>query len=154
MPKEQFLNAMRCLAASVSVVSVKDSSGKSYAMTASSVTSLTIEPPAILVCVNKDASIHHVLEQGAEICINILNNDQQEISNLCSAKDAEPSRFKNDHWNQDGVPFLKHAQSNIFCEVDKIIEYHSHSIVISKVIQAKSAEPFNTLIYADGRYLS
>ena len=65
MPKEQFLIAMRFLASSVSVVSAKDSSGKLYAMTASSVTSLTIDPPAILVCVNKGASIHDVLITGS-----------------------------------------------------------------------------------------
>ena len=65
MPKEQFLIAMRFLASSVSVVSAKDSDGKLYAMTASSVTSLTIEPPSILVCVNKGASIHDILIPGS-----------------------------------------------------------------------------------------
>ena len=67
MPKEQFLNAMRFLASSVSVVAAKDSNGKLYAMTASSVTSLTVEPPAILVCVNKGASIHDVLTPGSDL---------------------------------------------------------------------------------------
>ena len=52
MPKEQFLIAMRFLASSVSVISAKDSSGSLFAMTASSVTSLTMDPPSILVCVN------------------------------------------------------------------------------------------------------
>ena len=48
MPKEQFLIAMRFLASSVSVISAKDSSGSLFAMTASSVTSLTMDPPSIL----------------------------------------------------------------------------------------------------------
>ena len=153
MPKEQFLIAMRYLAASVSVVSAKDSNGKPYAMTASSVTSLTIEPPAILVCVNKNASIHDALQPGAEMCVNILSNAQQDISNLCSSKDSDMKRFDNDYWNKDEVPFLKDAQSNIFVQVDEIVGYHSHSIIISKVLSVKNAESFNTLIYADGGYL-
>ena len=153
MPKEQFLIAMRYLAASVSVVSAKDSNGKPYAMTASSVTSLTIEPPAILVCVNKNASIHDALQPGAEMCVNILSNAQQDISNLCSSKDSDIKRFDNDYWNKDEAPFLKDAQSNIFVQVDEIVSYHSHSIIISKVLSVKNAESFNTLIYADGGYL-
>ncbi|MDB4210399.1 flavin reductase family protein [Gammaproteobacteria bacterium] len=153
MPKEQFLIAMRYLAASVSVVSAKDSHGKPHAMTASSVTSLTVEPPAILVCVNKHASIHDVLKPGSEMCINILSNAQQDISNLCSSKDSDAKRFDNEYWNKDGTPFLKEAQSNIFVQVDQVIGYHSHSIVISKVLNVYNAESFNTLIYADGGYL-
>jgi|TARA_B110000211_G_scaffold232872_1_gene297632 flavin reductase (DIM6/NTAB) family NADH-FMN oxidoreductase RutF len=153
MPKEQFLIAMRYLAASVSVVSAKDSNGKLYAMTASSVTSLTIEPPSILVCVNKNASIHAALQPGSEMCINILSNAQQDISNLCSSKDSDMKRFDNDYWNKDEAPFLKDAQSNIFVQVDEIVGYHSHSIIISKVLSVKNAESFNTLIYADGGYL-
>ena len=50
MSKEQFIIAMRFLASSVSVISAKDQSGKLYSMTASSVTSLTIDPPSVLVC--------------------------------------------------------------------------------------------------------
>ena len=153
MPKEQFLIAMRFLASSVSVVSAKDSNGKLYAMTASSVTSLTVEPPAILVCVNKGASIHDVLIPGSSLCINILSNDQQDISNLCSSKDPESKRFANDDWNTEEIPFLKEAQSNIFSQVDEVIGYNSHSIIIAKVLHAQSADSFDSLIYADGRYL-
>ena len=153
MPKEQFLIAMRFLASSVSVVSAKDSNGKPYAMTASSVTSLTIDPPAILVCVNKDASIHDVLVPGSEMCINILSNAQQDISNLCSSNDPESQRFSNDCWNTEETPFLKDSQSNIFSQVDEVIGYNSHSIIIAKVLHAQSADSFDGLIYADGRYL-
>ena len=154
MSKEQFLIAMRFLASSVSVVSAKDSNEKLYAMTASSVTSLTVDPPSILVCVNKGASIHDVLLPGVDFCINILSKEQQDVSNLCSSKDSESLRYANDFWNTDETPFLKDAQSNIFSQVDEVINYNSHSIVIAKVLAAQSADSFNGLIYADGGYLS
>ena len=63
-------------------------------------------------------------------------------------------RFANDYWNTEGVPFLKDAQSNIFTQVDEVIGYNSHSIVIAKVLHAQSADLFDGLIYADGGYLS
>ena len=153
MPKEQFLIAMRFLASSVSVISAKDSAGNLYAMTASSVTSLTMDPPSILVCVNNGASIHDTLVQEKFFCINILKKSQQEISNLCSSKKLESERFKNDFWDIDETPFIKDAQSNIFCKVDETVPYHTHKIVIANVLRAQSSDTFNTLMYADGGYL-
>lgn len=153
MPKEQFLIAMRFLASSVSVISAKDSSGNLFAMTASSVTSLTMDPPSILVCVNNSATIHDVLMKGENLCINILQKTQQEISNVCSSKELESTRFQNDFWDTSDIPFIKDSQANIFCKVDETVSYHTHKIVIGSVIHSQSAETFNTLMYADGGYL-
>jgi flavin reductase (DIM6/NTAB) family NADH-FMN oxidoreductase RutF len=153
MPKEQFLIAMRFLASSVSVISAKDSSGNLFAMTASSVTSLTMDPPSILVCVNNGATIHDVLMKGENLCINILQKTQQEISNICSSKELESTRFQNDFWDTSDIPFIKDSQANIFCKVDETVSYHTHKIVIGSVIHSQSAETFNTLMYADGGYL-
>jgi len=153
MPKEQFLIAMRFLASSVSVISAKDSSGNLFAMTASSVTSLTMDPPSILVCVNNSATIHDVLMKGENLCINILQKTQQEISNICSSKELESTRFQNDFWDTSDIPFIKDSQANIFCKVDETVSYHTHKIVIGSVIHSQSAETFNTLMYADGGYL-
>ena len=121
MPKEQFLIAMRFLASSVSVISAKDSSGNLFAMTASSVTSLTMDPPSILVCVNNGATIHDVLMKGENLCINILQKTQQEISNICSSKELESTRFQNDFWDTSDIPFIKDSQANIFCKVDETV---------------------------------
>ena len=153
MPKEQFLIAMRFLASSVSVISAKDSSGNLFAMTASSVTSLTMDPPSILVCVNNSATIHDVLMKGENLCINILQKTQQEISNICSTKELESTRFQNNFWDTSDIPFIKDSQANIFCKVDETVSYHTHKIVIGSVIHSQSAETFNTLMYADGGYL-
>lgn len=153
MPKEQFLIAMRFLASSVSVISAKDSSGNLFAMTASSVTSLTMDPPSILVCVNNGATIHDVLMKGENLCINILQKTQQEISNICSSRELESIRFQNNFWDTSDIPFIKDSQANIFCKVDETVSYHTHKIVIGSVIHSQSAETFNTLMYADGGYL-
>ena len=153
MPKERFLIAMRFLASSVSVISAKDSSGSLFAMTASSVTSLTMDPPSILVCVNNGATIHDALMKGENLCINILQKTQQEISNICSSKELESTRFQNNFWDTSDIPFIKDSQANIFCKVDETVSYHTHKIVIGSVIHSQSAETFNTLMYADGGYL-
>ena len=82
-----------------------------------------------------------------------FKKNQQEISNLCSSKQLESQRFENDFWDTGRVPFIKNAQSNIFCKVEETISYHTHKIVIASVKSSQSAETFNTLMYADGGYL-
>ena len=153
MPKEQFIIAMRFLASSVSIISTKDQSGNLYSMTASSVTSLTMDPPSILVCVNNGARIHDALTKGENLCINILQKNQQEISNLCSSRALESKRFDNGFWDVNEIPFIKNAQANMFCKVDETVSYHTHKIVIARVESSQSAQTFNTLMYADGGYL-
>ena len=84
MLQQEFLKSMRYLAASVSIISAKDSNDKPYAMTASSVTSLTLEPPSILVCVNHDASIHdHLLND--EVMFGTIIKDFRNFPDLHDA---------------------------------------------------------------------
>ena len=122
------------------------------AITVSSVTSVSIDPPSLLVCINKTAGIHDSIIKDSKFCINLLKKSQQDISNLCSTFQEEENRFKNDQWDTTDIPFLKNAQANIFCKVDEIISYHTHSIVVAKVTESKYSNEIDTLIYVDGSY--
>ena len=64
--KKSYINAMRSVTSTVSIISAKED-GERHAMTATSVTSLSLDPPAMLVCVNKDASIHNIINYGPVI---------------------------------------------------------------------------------------
>lgn len=144
---------MRNLAASVSIVSAQNQQKKNFAMTVSSVTSLSVAPPSLLVCINKDASIHNILEIGSQFAVNLLTKDHIEIANVCSSKDKEDQRFDFNNWELDNPPYIQDAQANIFCEVDKIFDYHTHSIVVGSVKRVLNKKNFNTLMYANGGYL-
>ena len=82
----------------------------------------------------------------------MLTKDHEELSNICSSYEDEDKRFKSDEWDLADVPFLKREQANIFCEVDQLISYHTHSSVIGKVLQSNNSDDINTLTYVDGRY--
>jgi flavin reductase (DIM6/NTAB) family NADH-FMN oxidoreductase RutF len=71
---------------------------------------------------------------------------------MCSSYENENKRFESDEWDLTDIPFLKRAQANIFCEVDQLISYHTHSIVIGKVFKSNNSDDINTLTYVDGRY--
>ena len=77
--KNEFIQAMRGITSTVTVVSAK-SGPDQQVMTATSVASLSLEPPSMLVCINHEASIHQVLEKGFGFCINVLTIGQQNIA--------------------------------------------------------------------------
>ena len=150
--QDNFRLAMRRYIYSVSIMSNKDNADNPNAITVSSVTSISMDPPSLLICINKSSRIHNSIELESKFCINLLNNKQEDLSNICSDEDMYDQRFKDKNWNLDGIPFLKNAQANIFCKVDKLTSYHTHSIVIGLVEDANYADEISTLTYVDGEY--
>ena len=150
--KDNFRLAMRRYIYSVSIMSNKDNSDNPNAITVSSVTSISMNPPSLLICINKSSRIHDTIELGSKFCINLLNSNQQNISNICSDEEMYDQRFKDKNWNLDDIPFLQNAQANIFCKVDKLTSYHTHTIVVGLVEEANYADEISTLTYVDGEY--
>jgi flavin reductase (DIM6/NTAB) family NADH-FMN oxidoreductase RutF len=149
-----FKNAMRRLAASVTIVTaVKDH--EKCGITATAVTSVTTQPPAVLVCVNRSTSVHSVLKPGAPFCVNLLHHQHVDISNAfggffkCEDKFAYGTWLENDH----RVPYLADAQANLFCTVDGEMHYGTHTIVIGKIESVLVAGDVAPLIYQNGGYL-
>ena len=150
--KDNFRLAMRRYIYSVSIMSNKDNADNPNAITVSSVTSISMDPPSLLICINKSSRIHDTIQLGSKFCINLLNSNQQNLSNICSDEDLYDQRFKDKNWNLDDIPFLQNAQANIFCKVDKLTSYHTHTIVVGLVEDANYADEISTLTYVDGEY--
>jgi len=149
--------AMRRLAASVVVVTARDADDKRYAMAASSCTSLSMDPPSILLCVNKTASIYPILDQGRDFCINILSGRHKDLSAACAGAMKGEDRFSIGEWRADPdtqTPFLSDAQASLICAVDGIHYYGTHGIFIGRVKRVHLHGDIYPLIYLDGRYSS
>ena len=150
--QDNFRLAMRRYIYSVSIMSNKDDNGNSNAITVSSVTSISMDPPSLLICINKSSRIHDTLQIGTKFCINLLKKDQEELSNICSDEESYEERFNNENWDTKEIPFLSNAQANIFCKVDKLTSYHTHTIVVGLVENANHTNEISTLTYVDGKY--
>ena len=150
--QDNFRLAMRRYIYSVSIMSNKDNADNPNAITVSSVTSISMDPPSLLICINKSSRIHDTIQLGSKFCINLLNSNQQNLSNICSDEEMYDQRFKDKNWNLDDIPFLQNAQANIFCKVDKLTSYHTHTIVVGLVEEANYADEISTLTYVDGEY--
>jgi flavin reductase len=153
--EQSFRAAMRRLAATVTVLSTRDPQGRRCAMTATAVTSVSAHPPALLACVNRSAALHAHLGLGHKLCINLLHTNQQPISDICSGGAEGEARFATGDWREDadGVPYLQDSQANIFCAVEAVHAYGSHSIFIGRVLLVHCREAIAPLVYQDGRYM-
>lgn len=151
--KSEFIQAMRGITSTVTVVSARSGSSQ-QAMTATSVASLSLEPPSMLVCINHEASIHQVMDKGLGFCINVLTIGQQNVAEVCSHKEKEDQRFLEGNWSVlEGIPYNTDSQSNLFCQCVDTIRHKSHTVYIgeiTKVINKNISEP---LLYKDGNYL-
>ena len=152
--KKEFLQAMRGITSTVTVVSAKDGENK-QAMTATSVVSLSLDPPTMLVCINHEATIHDVMKEGLGFCINILSVGQEGLADLCSLAGKAEQRFLEGDWSEfNDIPYNKDSQSNMFCNCIKAIEHTTHTIYLGEIIKVFNQTSFNPLLYKDGNYLA
>lgn len=151
--KSEMLQAMRRLAKSVTIITSSDGQQR-FAMSATAVDSLSTEPPSLLICVNKTASLHGVLDAGADFCVNILGQEQEELSLLCSGPVKGEARFARGNWRSsaEGIPYLADAQSVILCRQDGKFSYGTHTIFIGRIQQIHNGDAISPLVYLDGRY--
>ncbi len=151
--EKDFLLAMRGITSTVTVISAKKGS-EQQAMTASSVVSLSLEPPSMLVCINHKASIHNIIEKEIGFCINVLKANQTEIADICSKKEYEAERFLTGNWSLlNDIPYNLDAQSNLFCSCKDLIKHETHSICLGEVTKVINKDISNPLLYKDGKYL-
>lgn len=150
----EFRGAMRRLASGVAIVTAKGGDGP-VGMAATSITSLTMDPPAVLVCINQSAGIHPCLAPGCPISINILSRHQRDVSAAFGGAVERDKRFTVGQWvpDQHDLPMLNEAQANLACTVFSITPFGTHSIVVARVHSVRLSEGGDPLIYQDGGYL-
>lgn len=149
-----FRAAMRRLAATVTVISTQ-ANGLRHGMTATAVTSVSADPPAVLACVNRSAALHAQLGLGRRLCINLLHCSQQRLSEVFAGALEGEIRFTEGDWLSDaeGMPYLADAQANIFCEIEALHAYGTHSVCIGRVTRAICRPDVAPLVYQDGAYM-
>jgi len=148
-----FRMALRGLASGVVIISSRSTEGR-FAMSATSITSLSMDPPSLLVCVNRQASIHDSLQQGNHFAVNILGKQDQLVAELCGGGAHGEARFESKRWrDDDGLPMLTGAQASIRCRIEAQLSYGTHGVFIGAVESCEISDTINPLVYVDGRYV-
>jgi flavin reductase (DIM6/NTAB) family NADH-FMN oxidoreductase RutF len=150
-----FRNAMRQLPGGVSVITVGHEDDRS-GMTVTSVSSLSVEPPTLIVCANKQSSTWALMRRYGAFGVNVLASNQQHIADRFSGHDGVkgPARYNGEDWITlvTGTPLLANALAIIDCNIENTIERHSHAIVIGWVQAVRIHNAGPGLVYWQGRY--
>ena len=156
LPNEQLAAqtklALRRLASAVAVVTCRDGQTR-HAMTATAVNAMSMQPPSMIVCVNRASTFHAAISRADTFAINILHRSQVQISMGCGGKARGEDRFHSAAWNEEsGVPVLPDAQASIVCAKQDRFDYGSHTIFLGRVTSVDIHGEVDPLIYVDGRY--
>jgi len=150
----EFRRIIGHFATGVSVITTS-AGAQMQGMTANAISSLSLDPVLMLICVAKDSHTHQLLEQGGVFTVNILGEHQEDVSRIF-AKRAEPEtgslrgqRFVVGH---SGCPRLEDCLAFIECKVADVLDGGDHSIFLGEVVDEGVVNDVAPLVFYRGQY--
>jgi len=147
----RFRSACARFPTGITVVTVFDAGGAPHGMTANSFTSVSLDPPLVLVCIDLKAKLVARFHHGTVFGINVLGQHQQELSVRFARKGAD--RFAGVDWTrgESGAPLLPGALATLECVVTQVVDAGDHRIVIGAV-RAATWRDGRPLVYFNSGY--
>jgi flavin reductase (DIM6/NTAB) family NADH-FMN oxidoreductase RutF len=146
---------MRELAAAVSVISYGEGDRRA-GFTATSVASLSLEPPTLIVCAHRSSSSWPTLREARSFGVNILSASHRDLADRFAGQTAAEGSagYEGGHWItlRSGAPHLSDALASFDCSVEEVIERESHAIVIGRVEAVRRRGGCGALVYWRGYY--
>jgi flavin reductase (DIM6/NTAB) family NADH-FMN oxidoreductase RutF len=146
----QFRQLLGRFATGVTVLTSRAASGDPIGMTASSVASVSLNPPLVLVSVDKDNDMHAALESATHFVLNILSADQEALSRRFAAD--EPDRFRgvSYHTNERGIAVLDGVVAHVECEKRTSVPAGDHTVFFGTVVGGDVTDRRPLLYYRGG----
>ncbi len=138
-------------ASGITVVTVRDAEGKDHGMTVSAFTSVSLEPPLILVCVDRGATMHDHLYAATTFAINLLSIEQEALSRRFA--ESRDDRFDGVGYTRDlsGAALLDDSLAHLECTTWARYDGGDHTIIVGRVDRA-AARDARPLLYYRGGY--
>lgn len=150
-----FKTAMRHLAGAVAVITTGSGDART-GFTATSVSSFSMEPPTLIVCLNRTSSSWPIVQEHGGFCVNLLAHDQSHIADRFAGRGGAKGmgRYEGAAWQQQpsGALGLAGALVTIDCTLDEAIERHSHAILLGRVNAVTARGDAEPLLYWHGAY--
>lgn len=147
---DAFRAALGRFASGVTVVTCVDGDGNDHGMTVSAFCSVSLHPPLVLVCVARQASVHHVLVTAPTFAVNVLASTQEAIARRFA--DQESQRFAGIGFRRGrhGAAILSDVLASLECRRVTQYEAGDHTIVVGEVDVAAVHEGRPLLYYRGG----
>jgi flavin reductase len=150
---DEFKQGMSALPGAVNIVTTESASGKA-GFTATAVCSVSDNPPTLLVCLNRSASVHKAFSDSDSLVINTLDAGQDQLSNLFGGKAAMGERFATAKWETlvTGSPVLADAAVSFDCNITEIKSVATHDVIFCEVVGIKQKQQAGSLVYFQRGY--
>lgn len=156
----QFRALMSTFPSGVSIVTTSDTGGQPWGMTCSSVCSVAVDPPTLLVCLRAGSPTLAAMERRSTFAVNLLHAGARETADLFAS--GAPHRFDQVRWTADGeaagphLPDDAHAIAD--CRISRTVRVGDHMVVLGEVFRvrhlARAAEGPSPLLYGLREYAS
>lgn len=135
----------------VTVVTTKDENGKPRGLAANSYVSISLEPPLVLVCVQKTTSTYSSLFKSTHLGINIMSNEQRQTVGTFASKGED--KFAELQWHEgpNGSPLIDGSAASIEAEIKERFQAKTHTVFIAKVKHSEVAQ-LEPMVYKAGRF--
>lgn len=151
MESRKFRDISGSFATGVTIITTKNEEGVPVGMTANSFTSLSLDPPLVLINVDKKSSLYSAFIQAESFAVNILSSSQEELSRRFSTRNID--RFEGVGFEEDatGAPILPNVIGYFDCEKVQQYDGGDHVIIIGKTKsgEVREGEP---LLFFKGKY--
>lgn len=150
---DAFRNACTQFATGVAIATVLAPDGSPHGLTVSSFTSVSLSPPLILICVDRECGIWPRFRDAPFFALNVLSEAQRNLSVIFSVQPE--GRFDGVSWRPgtDGPPLIHDALAQFECRTERIVEAGDHAIVIGEA-QRVASNPGQPLLYFNRGYRS
>ena len=149
--KNELRRVMGHFATGVTVITTCDEQGRPFGLTANAVTSLSLVPPLILICVDKKADTYPYFDRSKVFAINILSDEQETISRRFATSGIEKFEGTGYRKSDIGCAILDGAVGHIDCRIVQSYDAGDHTIYVGEVESAE-AEDVPPLLFFRGGY--
>jgi flavin reductase ActVB len=135
---QMFREAMSLVAAPIAVVTTTDGTGRRWGFTASSLTSVSMNPPLVLVGIGHTSSCHRALTAAPEFVINVLGSADGEVARTFATSGVD--RFADTGlvtWPGTELPLLPSAVVAMRCEMAEVVLAGDHDLLIGKLLDVR-----------------
>lgn len=153
MERARYLDAMARAGSCITVVTSDGPAGR-HGITVNAMTSVSCEPPSLLVCINKSSRVCAAVRENGVLCVNLLAEDQCLVSEVFSGRAGiGEERFALWRWlvGASGAPILEDALAAFDCTLQAVEEASTHVIFVGRVLETRLRDG-NPLLYHDRRY--
>jgi flavin reductase (DIM6/NTAB) family NADH-FMN oxidoreductase RutF len=154
MRTDSFKSGMRKFASGVALVT-SAANGDRAGLIATAVSSVSTSPPTLLVCINKSASAHDVIDRSGTFGVNLLSAGDLTLVDIFSKSVRRAERFTSGDWRTliTGAPILASALASFDCQVVQRLAYASHTIFLGEVMQVDFTEQdIDPLLYMNSAF--